>query len=104
MLDRLTVAEFSPFVKATFPTHLEPGDVLELELIEARVIGRTSQADGADAPRRAFSLTFRGPRGRPLGQRIYPIEHPRLGTLGIFLVPLGPEGDPDGLHYQAIFN
>ena len=51
MLDRLTVAEFSPFVKATFLTHLEPGDVLELELIEARAIGRTPQADGADAPR-----------------------------------------------------
>jgi hypothetical protein len=39
-----------------------------------------------------------------LEQRIYPVEHPRLGTVGIFLVPLGSEGDPEGLHYQAIFN
>jgi hypothetical protein len=101
MLDQLTVADFGPHLKTAFRTHVEPGDVLELELIEASPIG---PADGSTASRQPFSLIFRGPRERLLGQRIYPIEHPQLGTLEIFLVPLGPLGDPDGLHYQAIFN
>jgi hypothetical protein len=104
MLDQVTVADFSPFVKATFRTEVEPGDVLELELIDAQPIGPEPQAREANVPRRAYSLIFRGPNDRLLDQRIYSIEHPKLGTLGIFLVPLGPEGDPDGLHYQAIFN
>ena len=104
MLDQLTVDDFSAHVNAPFRIHVEPGEVLELELIEARPIGQRPPSDRDGGTRRAFSLIFRGPRGRLLSQRIYPIEHPGLGTLGIFLVPLGPEGDPDGLHYQAIFN
>jgi hypothetical protein len=52
----------------------------------------------------SFSLIFRGPRDPTLAQRIHPVEHPTLGTLTIFLVPIGPEGDPTELHYQAVFN
>jgi hypothetical protein len=103
MLDRLTVSDFSEHVNATFRIQVEPGDSLELELIEARPIG-PPPSDPEGGRRQSFSLIFRGPPARLLEQRIYPVEHPRLGTLGIFLVPLGSEGDPNGLHYQAIFN
>jgi hypothetical protein len=104
MLDQLDVDDFSEHLNAPFRIHVEPGDSLELELIEARAIGPAPSSDGEGGRRRSFSLIFRGPTARLLEQRIYPVEHPRLGTIEIFLVPLGSEGDPEGLHYQAIFN
>jgi hypothetical protein len=104
MLDQLNVEDFSEHVNAPFRIHVEPGDSLELELIEARPIGPPPSSDREGGRRQSFSLIFRGPTARLLDQRIYPVEHPRLGTLGIFLVPLGSEGDPKGWHYQAIFN
>jgi hypothetical protein len=103
MLDRLTVHDFTEHVNAPFRIQVEPGDSLELELIEARPTG-PPPSDREGGLRQSFSLIFRGPTARLLEQRIYPVEHPRLGTLGIFLVPLGSEGDPEGLHYQAIYN
>jgi hypothetical protein len=40
---------------------------------------------------------FRGGPTPPLPQRIHALEHPRLGRLELFLVPIGPET------YQAVF-
>ncbi len=104
MLDQLTVSDFDKHVNATFRVSLDSGDVLDLVLIEARAIGESRQPTSAGHRAQAFSLLFRGPVDRPLSQQIYPIEHPTRGTLEIFLVPVGPEGDPNGLYYQAIFN
>ena len=105
MLDRLTVHDFSEHVNAPFRIQVEPGDSLELELIEARPLGPPpSGSRGRGISGNRSRSSSRGPTDRLLGRRIYPVEHPRLGTLGIFLVPLGSEGEPNGLHYQAIFN
>ena len=104
MLDQLTVSDFIGYVNGMFRVPLDSGEVLDLELIEARTIGESRQAVSPGIRSQGFSLIFRGPRDRLLSQQIYSIEHPTRGTLGIFLVPLGPEGDAQGLHYQAIFN
>ncbi len=47
---------------------------------------------------------FSGARGEtPLQQRIHALEHPQLGRLELFLVPVGP--GPDGVpRYEAVFN
>ena len=104
MLDQLTVTDFVAHVNTSFRVLLGSGDVLDLELIEAKTIGESRRPDSPGIRQHAFSLIFRGPRDRLLPQRIYPVEHPTLGALHIFLVPLGPEGDSQGLHYQAVFN
>jgi len=104
MLDQLTVTDFVTYVHSSFRILLESGDALDLELIEAKTIGESRRHDSPGIRQHAFSLIFRGPRDRLLPQRIYPVEHPSLGVLEIFLVPLGPEGDSQGLHYQAVFN
>ncbi|MGA7498480.1 MAG: hypothetical protein WBX00_17265 [Isosphaeraceae bacterium] len=104
MLDQLTVTDFAAHVNTSFRVLLGSGDVLDLELIEAKTIGESRRPDSPGIRQHAFSLIFRGPRDRLLPQRIYPVEHPTLGALDIFLVPLGPEGDSQGLHYQAVFN
>ena len=51
---------------------------------------------------RRFSLMFRGPAQPVLQQAIHTLEHAVLGTLVIFLVPVGR--DAQGVQYQAIFN
>jgi hypothetical protein len=105
MLDQLTVSDFFGHVNALFRIRLGSGESIDLELIEAKTIGERRRPDLPGIGRQqAFSLIFRGPRDRLLPQQIYPIEHPTRGAIGIFLVPLGPEGDSNGLHYQAIFN
>ena len=104
MLDLLTVSDFIGHVNRTFRVSLGSGEVCELELIEADTIGECHGPASPGMRAQGFSLIFRGPPDRLLPQQIYPIEHPTRGLLGIFLVPLGPKGESNGLHYQAIFN
>ena len=54
------------------------------------------------APRPPFALHFLGPVAMPLGQDTHRLQHPELGPLDIFLVPVGL--GPQGLQYEAIFN
>lgn len=53
------------------------------------------------APRQPFSLLFRGPPEGVLPQGVYPLEHPELGRLEIFLVPISRTDD--GVRYEAVF-
>ncbi|MFL5806986.1 MAG: DUF6916 family protein [Roseiflexaceae bacterium] len=109
MLDKLTSADFAPHLHETFLLSPGPwgqphdpaahGAPLALELIEVDDLGAEQAAD--PSMRRQFSLIFRQPAGAYLPQRIYSIEHPTLGRLDIFLVPIGP--DRGGMRYQAVF-
>lgn len=95
MLDRLSVDDFTPHVAKTFGVG-GPAGGIDLVLAEAAAVG------AAPAGRRApFSLVFRGPRTPVLPQAIYPFQHPTLGTLEIFIVPIGP--DAGGMRYEAVF-
>ena len=49
-----------------------------------------------------FSLLFRGPLAPALPQCIHRLKHDTLGSVEIFLVPLGPDGQ--GMQYEAVFN
>jgi hypothetical protein len=104
MLDKLTSADFSAHLRSAFRIHggasagagaIEP---LEAELIDVTELGEAPPEGGR---RRAFSIVLRGPPDVVLPQRIYAVEHPDLGTLDLFLVPLGP--DRAGMRYEAIF-
>jgi hypothetical protein len=100
MLEHLAVSDFVGLVGSVFRIVPDTSDVLDFELIEAR--GMTPAGAGSRG-REPFSLTFRGPLRPVLAQRIYNLEHEAIGALEIFLVPIGTEGDPIGMHYQAIF-
>jgi hypothetical protein len=96
VLDRLSVEDFRPALGTTFlldGTH-------RLELVDARTVPDAPAHD--DAGRRSpFSVIFRGPRDPLLPQRIYRLEHPDLGALELFVVPIGQ--DADATRYQAVF-
>jgi len=97
MLHSLTHESFAKYIHHVCPVHGGPGNV-ELELVECRKLG----APCAKASRREpFILLFRGPHSPVLPQRIYAFDFSELGTLEIFIVPVGPDGT--GMQYEAIF-
>lgn len=97
MLQDLTHASFEEHLNTPFRVHFGGESPLEVVLFQVRL----HEAHGG--PRKQpFSLYFRGPRQPVLPQQIYLLEHDRMGTLEIFLVPIGPDGQ--GMGYEAVFN
>ena len=95
-MDLLTLEHFAPCVNDTFEASLD-GMSVPFVLVEARALASTTSA--ARAP---FSLLFRNGSAFLFPQQIYPMRHPRLGEVGIFLVPIAQERA--GFLYQAVFN
>jgi hypothetical protein len=91
MLEDLTIDDFQLLLGDAFRIAPEGAEAFEVELVEVTEIPREP---GGKAP---FSLTFRGGPSPPLPQRIYRMEHEKLGELDIFLVPIAVD------QYQAIF-
>ena len=99
-LSAARLADFAPCVGTEFRLLTEPANAIVIALIEVAPLSPRGN------PRRPepFSLIFRGPKDRPLEQRIHTLEHDRLGRLDLFLVPIGPPTDGEGACYQGIFN
>ena len=93
-LAALRIDDFTPHVDAAFDMQAA-GEVVPLKLVNADPAGDSGRAGGA------FSLIFVAPKGPFLPQAIYPVTHPGLGVMEIFLVPVGPLQGGNG--YQAIF-
>ena len=95
MLENLTKSIFAENVNSSFNMRHETGQPLALELVELR-----EGAPQSDYER--FSLFFKGPRAVVLPQRSYELEHPKLGTFILFLVPI--KQDENGTYYESVFN
>ena len=93
-LATLDVNDFEPYLDAVFEMQ-SPAGVVPLKLVKVDPAGEGGRAGGA------FSLLFVGPKGASLPQAIYPVKHPALGTMEIFLVPIGPASGGNG--YHAVF-
>ena len=102
MLDKVDVAEFSPYVGARFHLYLESGRRIEVELIEAKGYGKDPCRPAELSQRESFSLLFRAPEGCALSQRRYTLAHEKLGSFELFLVPVGPS--ENGVRLEAVFN
>ena len=90
-----TIETFSEHLNSKFQTHYGDSHKVELELLSVNDVGST--------PRQIqFSLVFLAPETAPLWQGIYTIDHPKLGTFNLFLVPIGK--DKQGVQYEAIIN
>jgi len=94
------LADFAPHVGSSFRVVHPQAGVASLELSGAEPLRAWP-----GAPRRdPFSLVFRGPASYGLPQGTFVLEHESLGSLSLFLVPIGPARDGRGFGYQAIFN
>lgn len=90
----LSINDFEPHLNAIFEMG-PPGGMVPLELAKIESAGQARREGGA------FSLLFVAPAGPFLPQAIYPVRHPALGTMDIFLVPVGPVSGGNG--YHAVF-
>ena len=99
-VETFTVETFSGHLGDTFRVYPGDSSPLDVELISATGLGEGA-GRGASGRRQPFSIVFRGPGDVPLPQRIYPMEHDRIGSFDLFLVPIGP--DEKGLRYEVIF-
>ncbi|HET7270466.1 MAG TPA: hypothetical protein VFI90_05205, partial [Rubrobacter sp.] len=68
--------------------------------ISATGLGESAGEEPPDR-KRPFSIIFRGPGDVLLPQRIHKMQHDKIGSFELFLVPIGP--DEKGLRYEAIF-
>ena len=94
-LSAVSLETFSPHVSTVFTLHWE-GEECPLTLEDA-----SAARGGSPAKRQPFSLLFTGTPGRVFPQHIYPLTHPVLGRIEIFLVPVGASSE--GTQYEAIF-
>ena len=95
MLGALPKTSFAENLNSLFRLVLQDSTVVELELIEVK--------DGRTTPRQEqFSLFFRGPLEPFLGQGLFRLEHDRLESGDLLLVPV--ERLDTGFIYQAVFN
>jgi len=96
-LAKLKLGDFAPHLDAAFELQTADGAV-PLKLVHADAAGEVVKG-GRDGG--SFSLQFVAPQGRWLPQGTYPVKHPKLGTMEIFLVPSGAVQDGHG--YHAVF-
>jgi hypothetical protein len=89
----VTRDDFARHVNTTF--RLPDAGEAGLTLIEVSTL-RTKP------PQEMFSLLFRGAADRPLTQATWKLDHATLGSLELFLVPVGQE--KRGRFYEAVFN
>jgi len=96
-LEKLTYDEFLRHKNSQFALQQESSPAAVLTLTEVN----SHPATGAGI-RQPFSLIFSGTPGVVLPQRIYTLTHEVMGTVDIFLVPVG--ATPAETQYQAVFN
>jgi hypothetical protein len=94
-LEKLNSRIFTENLHTKCKVQAGPADTIQLELIEV--------GERPTSPRmECFSVLFQGPASPVLPQRIWKLEHPRLGTFSLFLTPLGV--NESGATYEAVFH
>lgn len=93
--------DFSGLVGEPFVVVLPDGDEVGLVLTDASLGAQTGGTAPDGTTRRQFSLVFTGPLEPDLGQGTRELAHAALGTLALFLVPVG--SGSDGRRYEAAF-
>ena len=96
MTDTLTRTAFEAYLNTTFRVVHDGEDPFDLELIE--VADKTP----AGFPGEQFALLFQGRPDIMLYQQTCTLEHPEMGQVMLFLVPVDQKND--GYIYEAIFN
>lgn len=97
-LRKLTRDDFTGCLGETFVIRVPEAPEIDLRLAEANTTG------GDSDDREPFSLIFLGPAEPILQQAIYPLEHESLGTISLFLVPVGPDPTRSHIQYEAVFS
>lgn len=93
----VTLETFAPLVGDAFTVRAADGAV-QATLSAARSPEGHGYPDTVRAP---FSLTFHGPVEPRLQQGMHALEHPAVGPIELFLVPVGLSAD--AAVYEVVF-
>lgn len=100
----MTLEVFEPCVGQDFSIAPDEATSFPAKLVEAAALSAARWVRQSQP----FQLQFRSAGHSAasfLPQRIYTVEHQRLGRMEMFLVPLGPPRDGrGGFLYQAVFH
>jgi hypothetical protein len=99
MSARPTEEDFRQHLGTKFGVRAEAPRPLELEL--TRVKGY-NPSGGEQSEMERFSLYFDGPGDMMINQGTYTLDHPEMGELLLFIVPIGR--DESAFHYEVVFN
>lgn len=94
-----TAEEFRQHLGTRFGVRLDTPRPIELELTEVK--DYNVQANDESKMER-FSLFFQGPDDIMLKQGTLTLDHPSMGELLLFMVPIAR--DPQGFRYEVVFN
>lgn len=94
-----TAEEFRQHLGTRFGVRLDTPRPVELELTEVK--DYNVQANDESKMER-FSLFFHGPGDIMLNQGTFTLDHPSMGELLLFMVPIARE--PQGFRYEVVFN
>jgi hypothetical protein len=103
MLDRVNVSVFEACLGQTFRARSTDGTVSDLELFAATALEPRPGLAHLGIREDPFSLMFRTSPGAALAQGNFTLEHARLGSFDLFMVPVGVSKPGDPLYLQAIF-
>jgi hypothetical protein len=86
---------YAEHLNSIFHQRMDDGRTIDFKLMEVET--------RASAPKQEeFTLIFRGPLDLPIMQGLFRLEHEKLGTEDIFLVPISK--DAEGIYFEAVFN
>ncbi|RXT04272.1 hypothetical protein [Ammoniphilus sp. CFH 90114] len=94
MLNFIPLEKFQKSVGSTYYLELDDTAV-EMILHDVRIAS-------IDSIYESFSLLFSGPLEVFLPQQLYSFQHPELGVVELFIVPV--EKKEDQYEYEAVFN
>lgn len=95
----LRLEDFEPLIGQTFTFRAGGGHVLSTRLDHGRRLGGSTVPD---ARRRPFALVFTTEASGVLPQQTVEVANATLGSLEIFVVPVGPDSE-GRMQYEAIF-
>lgn len=98
MTELLKPADFSSLTDS-LKVNVKIGEAISTIELEVREVRPHPPHRHRDAP---FSLTLAGPRYPLLPQGTYPVRHPQLGIIQLFLVPSGQNATSS--QYEVTFN
>jgi hypothetical protein len=98
-MSELTEKNFAQYVKTKFRVLGAAAGPVELELVEVKGY---NPGPNEESGMERFSLFLQGPAEAFLPQNTYALEHDRMGTHELFMVPVAR--NEGGFRYEIVFN
>lgn len=95
-LDQIPAEDFAALMGQALPVRAA-GRQFEMHV---RAVDVSPHPSGRTLP--GFAVQLHGPTDLGLGQGVYAVEHPRHGSLELFMTPI--RRDAEALVYEVVFN